>query len=150
MTLYDTQPETERTSARQTLTDRAVLAGERLLEAGSTVGNAYADACEEAMLGMADFRKKIADARPDAWPKVSRSRARATKRDTKQLLASTKRLGASYLDAYERAVLDAVALQEEAATATGNRWLSSIGTMRAGIARDVTKSYADHARRLLA
>jgi hypothetical protein len=165
MTLHDTQPETEPASARRTLTDRAVLAGERLLEAGTTVGNAYADYCEEAVVGMAGFRKRIADARPAEWPKLVQGQAlngsspvgkplldaaNAASRVTEQLVASSKRLGVSYLEAYEQAVLGAVDRRERAATASGSRWLSSIGSMRAGIARDVAKSYGEHARRVLA
>jgi hypothetical protein len=165
MTLQDTPPAAEPMSARRTVTDRAVLAGERLLEASNAVGNAYADAYEEAVTSMADFRKKMADARPADWPKLTpgpvragkapigkplRDAAKAVSHIEEQLVAVTKRLGLAYLAACEQTVLSTVQLREEAATASGNQWLRSIGTMRAGVVRDVTRSYGDLARHLLA
>jgi hypothetical protein len=163
MPTHDTQPEAERTSARRTFTDRAVQAGERLMEASTQVGDAYADAYQDAVVNMADFRENVASARPPEWGKVIpgvgaagmpafgkplRDAAGTARRVNRQLVAARKRLGLAYIEACEQAVLTIVELREQAANASGNELLRSLGTMRTDAARDITKSYGDVYRQL--
>jgi hypothetical protein len=165
MTLNDTAPpETEAQRGRTTATDRAVQAGERLLEASAKVGNAYADAYQDAVMGMADFREKVGDAGGVDWSRLAppgqprartygkplRDVANTATRLNEQIVGATKKVGLAYVEAYEQMVLGAVELREQAATASDNTLLRTVGSTQAGIARDVARVYADAARRLLA
>jgi hypothetical protein len=164
MSVKEAQPTSETSGARRTPTDRAVEAGERLLEASSKVGNAYADAYQEAVISMSDFREKLGDvglvdwsklmpssdtASPRSFGKPLREAADTATRVNEQIVTASKTLGLAYIDACEQAVLCSVALREQAATATDNEFMQSIETTRAGVARDVTRAYLDAARRLL-
>jgi hypothetical protein len=151
-------------SGRTTATDRAVQAGERLMEASTKVGNAYADAYQDAVISMADFREKVGDARTVDWAKLAphagpagartngrqlREVADTATRVNEQIVGATKQLGLAYVDAYEQLVLSAVEQREQAASASDNKWLRTAGSTHAGVARDVTRAYVDAARRLL-
>jgi hypothetical protein len=164
MPVKEAQPAQETNGAPRTATDRAVEAGERLLEASSKVGNAYADAYQEAVISMADFRDKLGDgglvdwgklvpssdqASPRSLGKPLREAADTATRVNEQIVTASKTLGLAYLEACEQALLCSVALREEAAAASDNKFIQSIGTTRAGVARDITRAYLDAARRLL-
>jgi hypothetical protein len=164
MSLNETQPENEPTGPRLTSTDRAVAAVERMMGASSTVGNAYADAYQEAVISMADVRDKLGDgglvdwgklvpssdqASPRSLGKPLREAADTATRVNEQIVTASKTLGLAYLEACEQALLCSVALREEAAAASDNKFIQSIGTTRAGVARDITRAYLDAARRLL-
>jgi acyl-CoA reductase-like NAD-dependent aldehyde dehydrogenase len=147
------------------LTDRAMEAGERLLEASTEVGNAYADAYQEAVISMADFREKLGGTGAVDWGKLAPQAgppaasmqnetllgvAGTMTRINEQILAATKKLGLAYLEACEQMVLSAVELQEQAVPASESTLLGSAGPAPAGVVRDVTKAYVEAARRLLA
>jgi hypothetical protein len=166
MTMNEAQPGSGPDGARRMATDRAVEAGERLLEAGSKIGNAYADAYQEAVISMADFREKLAEATPADWRGLTRPGAQGGPRPlakpmgdmtvsatlcNEQILAASKQLGLAYLDACEQAMLSVLDMQEQAATASENEWLPSVAgsTGAADIARDVTRAYVNVARQLL-
>ncbi|MEA2306505.1 MAG: hypothetical protein QOH43_3785 [Solirubrobacteraceae bacterium] len=170
MPVNHTQAATDEPGAPRTATDRAVQAGERLLDASSKVGNAYADAYQEAVVNMADWRERLADAAPMDWgtpvdwgklvnhPGAAGARplnkpmheaARTVARVNEQLVAASKQLGLAYVDACEQAALAACELTEQAAMASDNEWMGS-APMPSGVARDITKAYVDVARRLLA
>jgi hypothetical protein len=162
MTMNEAGPASGPNGAPRTPTDRAVEAGERLLEAGSKIGNAYADAYQEAVISMADFREKLADATPADWRSLTHPAApggpgalagplgdmtQTATRCNEQLLAASKQLGLAYLDACEQAVLSVLDMQEQA---TDNEWLPpAAGATRADMARDVTRAYVNAVRQLL-
>ncbi|MEA2339958.1 MAG: hypothetical protein QOG11_35 [Solirubrobacteraceae bacterium] len=169
MPVNDTQAPTDEPGGPRTATDRAVQTGERLLDASSRVGNAYADAYQEAVVNMADFRERLADAAPMDWgnpvdwgklvnqpgaagtrplDKPMREAAKTVARVNEQLLAASKQLGLAYVDACEQAALAACELTEQAALASDNDWMGA-APMPSGVARDITKAYVDVARRLL-
>jgi hypothetical protein len=169
MPTHDSQPETEQTTAHNRFTDRAVQAGERLMEATSQVGDAYADAYQEAVVNMADFRENLASARPPEWSKLMQGpgavgtpplgmppfpgkpmldAAGTASRVNRQLVAARKRLGLAYVEACEQAVLSIVELREQAANASGSELLRTLGTKRTDAARDIAKSYGDVYRQL--
>ncbi|MCW3012943.1 MAG: Catalase [Solirubrobacterales bacterium] len=164
MTLTEVPPAPEANGPKPTPTDRAVQAGERLLEATGKVGNTYADAYEEAVISLADFRENLADASPVDWSKRVPHSGTAGARAfgdpmgeaagtamalNEQVLAAGKKLGLAYIDACEQAMLAAVELSEEAANASDNPLMRSLGSTPAGVARDATKAYFDMARGLL-
>jgi hypothetical protein len=148
--------------ARATATDRAVQAGERLLEATTKVGNACADAYQDAVINMADFRERLGDADwPSFGPPAGLGRARPNGRplgdvaDTAArvndtMVGAIKKLGLAYVEAYEAMVLCVVELREQAAAASDNPVMQTAGSTGADVARDATKAYAEAARRLLA
>jgi hypothetical protein len=116
MTLNEIQPEDEPTGPRPTATDRAVEAVERMVDASSRVSNAYADAYQEAVINMADFRGKLGPAdglrlvrRPTgaAADPVRRTRdaTKTVTRVNEQLIAASRQLSLAYMDAYEQALL---------------------------------------------
>lgn len=162
MALNEAPPAPETGSARGTVTDHAVDAGERLLDAGNKVGNAYADAYQEAVISMADFQEKLTDAGVVDWQKLMpgadqaalakplREAASTAARVNEQLVSAGKQLGLACIEAYEQAMLSSVALQEQANAATDNKVMRSIGSTRAAVTRDVTRAYVEAARRLLA
>jgi hypothetical protein len=173
MPSHDTQPEAEQTTAHERFTDRAVQASERLMEASSQVGDAYAEAYQEAVVNMADFRENVANAHPPEWRKLMqgagaagmpsfgmpsfgapslgkplRDAAGTASRVNRQLVAARKRLGLAYLEACEQAVETIVELREQAANASGSELLRTLGTKRTDAAREVAKSYGDVYRQL--
>jgi hypothetical protein len=165
MPQHDTPPEAEPNRAQRTLSDHAVQTGERLLEASTKIGNACADAYQEAVVSMADFREKIADARPEDWqnlvqgpaavgaPPIAaplRNAATAASRANEEIVTAGKRLSLAYVEACQQAVLKAVELREQAVTASGNEWLRSLGSEHASAARDITRCYGDVLRQLVA
>jgi ferredoxin len=165
MTPNDTQSATEQQAGgNRTVTDRAVQAGERLLEASSRVSNAYADAYQEAVMNIADFRDKLADAGPVDWAKFSqrsgplgtppigkplRQAARSAVRANEELLEASKKLGLAYVEACEQAMLCAVELRAQACTASGIEMVQSMGETRAEVERDVARACGDAARQML-
>ncbi|MDX6703443.1 MAG: hypothetical protein QOF26_3669 [Baekduia sp.] len=161
----DQQPTPGTSRGAQTPTDRAVQAGERLMEASTKVGDAFADAYQEAVISMADFRGKLGDTgtvdwrtfAPQAGPATTNTHssslfdvAGAATRINEQILAAAKELGLAYVDACEQIVLSAIEMHEQTAAASENPFLGSAGPAPAGVARDVTKAYVEAARRLLA
>ena len=161
MPLNEAPPAADNGSARRTTTDHAVDAGERLLEASTNVGNAYADAYQEAVVNMADFRERLSDAGMVDWSalvphadqttltKPLRDAAGTATRINEQILTASKQLGLAYIDACEQAMLSSVALREQAAAVSDNELMQSFGSTSAAVARDVTRAYVDAARRLL-
>jgi hypothetical protein len=157
MPLNEAPPAPETGTARSTATDCAVDAGERLLDMSNQMGNAYADAYQEAVINMADFRDKLNDAGGIDWRKLMPYAEEATlgtplsdaagsaTRVNEQIVNASKQLGLAYVDAYEQAMLASVALHEQATVGTDNELLRSIGS----VAREVTKAYVDAARQLL-
>jgi hypothetical protein len=147
---------------RATATDRAVQAGERLLEATTKVGNACADAYQDAVINMADFRERLGDADwPSFGPPAGLGSARRNGRplgdvaDTAArvndtMVGAIKKLGLAYVEAYEEMVLCVVELREQAAAASDNPVMQTAGSTGADVARDATKAYVEAARRLLA
>jgi hypothetical protein len=125
MTLNEIHPEDEDTGPRRTATDRAVAAVESMVDASSRVGNAYADAYQEAVINLADFRGKLGD---DG--------------------AASRQLSRAYMDAYEQVVLCRADVRDEAPT-SGNGDTRSVGSTRHGIGCEVTRAYVDAARRML-
>jgi hypothetical protein len=57
-----------------------------------------------------------------------------------------KKATATYLDTYEKAVVQLADGSEKAATATRIEWLSTIAATQADFAREVTKAYTSAAR----
>jgi hypothetical protein len=147
MSMNEIQPENEPAGLRPTATDRAVEAVERMIDAGSRVSNAYADAYQEAVMSMADRRGTLGDAGTDRLQLVPRPAGAdplgkplrdATNTVTcvnQQLLAASKQLSLAYMDAYEQAV------HGDSAGPVDSRG-DSIGC-------EVTRAYVDVARRLL-
>jgi hypothetical protein len=151
MTLNEIEPENEPTGPRRTPTDRAVAAVERMMDASSRVGNAYADAYQEAVINLADFRGKLgdrgaprdrlklvprpADAGADPPRQPLHDATEAVGRVNEQLLAASRQLSLAYVDAYEQAV-------------HGNP-NASADSMRHNIGCEVTRAYVDAARRML-
>jgi hypothetical protein len=161
----DQQPTPGTSRSGQTPTDRAVQAGERLIEAGTKVGDAFADAYQEVVISMAGFREKLGDTGPVDWQTFAPQAGPATTnthssslfdvagtatRINEQILAAVKELGLAYVDACEQIVLSAVELHEQTVAASENPFVGSAGPAPAGVARDVTKAYVEAARRLLA
>ena len=164
MTVKEAPPMAEGNGARDTPTDRAVEAGERLLEASSKVGNAYADAYQEAVVSLADLREKLSEAAPvdvskflpqpgqaklGTLPEPLQEAAELATRVQEQVLSASKKLGLAYLDAYEQAVLYAVELRQRAAAGSDSTVMSSVAATGAGVTRDATKAYLDGVRQLL-
>jgi hypothetical protein len=115
MTLNEIHPEDEDTGPRRTATDRAVAAVESMVDASSRVGNAYADAYQEAVINLADFRGSApADrlrlvpppagaAAADPLGKPLLDATKTVARVNEQLLAAGRELRVAYMDAYEQA-----------------------------------------------
>jgi hypothetical protein len=114
MTLNEIHPEDEDTGPRPTAADRAVAAVESMVDASSRVGNAYADAYQEAVINLADFRGSApadrlrlvpppagAAADPLGTPLLDATKTVA--RVNEQLLAAGRELRVAYMDAYEQA-----------------------------------------------
>jgi hypothetical protein len=160
MTLNEIQPEDETTGLHRTATDRAVAAVERMMDASSRVSNAYADAYQEAVINMADFRGKLGPAdqlgllpRPaGAAADPLRTTYDATKTVTRvneQLIAASRQLSLAYMDAYEQAVLCLKDVRDEAPTSRNGHSTRSVDSRRHGIGCEVTRAYVDVARRML-
>jgi ferredoxin len=162
MTPNDTQPATEQPGGSRTATDRAVQAGERLLEASSKVSNAYADAYQDAVMSMADFRGKFSDGAPADWfaqfsgpmatppiGKPLRQAAQSAVRANEQLVEASRKLGLAYVEACEQAMLCAVELRAQVCTASENELVQSMGSTGADVARDVMRACGDAARQML-
>jgi hypothetical protein len=66
-----------------------------------------------------------------------------------QIIESGRKAGASYLDAYERALDTIVRHQEELANATPVEWIQRVIEAQAKFIRDVGESYAATTRELL-
>jgi outer membrane receptor for monomeric catechols len=166
MTMNDHRPGPEEpTSARSMPTDRAVEAGERLLDAGSKVGNAYADAYQDAVVSIADFREKLSDSGVMDWRELVQAPSgiatgplaeplleagKAMTRVNEQVLDAGKQLGLACVDACEQAVLCALDLGEQAGAASDAEWMRSVTSAHVEVARDVTRAYGEVARRMLA
>jgi hypothetical protein len=163
MTLNEIQPDNEPTGPRRTATDRAVAAVERMMDASSRVGNAYADAYQEAVINLADVRGKLDDRGPadrltlvpgpanGAHPlgKPLRDATRTVTRVNERLLAASRELSLAYMDAYEQAVLCRTDVRDEAAGSANGGSSQSADSMRHGIGCEVTRAYVDAARRML-
>jgi hypothetical protein len=159
MSLNEIQPDDEPTGPHRTATDRAVAAVERMIDAGSRVGNAYADAYQEAVINMADFRGKLGDTpanrlklvpRPaDGGAKPLRDATKTVTRVNEQLIAASRQLSLAYMDAYEQAVLCLNDVRDEAPTSRNGHSTRSVDSRRHGIGCEVTRAYVDVARRML-
>lgn len=164
MPVDEAPPESEANDARNAAGGHAVHSGERLLEAGSKVGNAYADAYQQAAINLANLHERLSDAAAADWRKLMppygpakgrtagkplNDATETATRVNEQLLAAGKKLGLAYIDACEQAMLCAVELREQVAAASDNELVRSFGSTRAGLARDATRAYVDVTRRLL-
>lgn len=133
MSLNETQPENEPTGPRVNATDRAVAAVERLVDTGNMVGNAYADAYQQAVINMAGFRGKLGDASPaDGLELVSppatvgpgplskplRDATTTATRASESLFTVSRQLSLAYVDAYEKTVRSLVDVRKEPASST--------------------------------
>ena len=126
--------------------DHAVEAGKRLRDAADKVGGAYADACEQTMLGIADFTDRGAGSSPmDYW----RTNAGAAI-DADELAQAGKQIGRTYLDAHERAALITIELRERLAAATSTDWVKSLAQTQAAFEREAASAYFSVVRGLLA
>jgi hypothetical protein len=114
MTLNEIHPEDEDTDPRRTATDRALAAVECMMDASSRVGNACADAYQEAVINLADLRGGApadrlrlvpppAGAAADPLGKPLLDASKTITRVNEQLLAASRELRLAYMDAYEQA-----------------------------------------------
>jgi hypothetical protein len=164
MTLNEIQPEDEGTGLRPTATDRAVAAVECMMDASSRVGNACADAYQEAVINLADFRGTLGDSVPadrlrlvpgpagaatDPLGKPLRDVTKTVTRVNEQLLAAGRELQLAYMDAYEQAVLCRADAAGEVPASRNGDSTPSVDSMRHGIGCEITRAYVDAARRLL-
>lgn len=159
MSLNEIQPDDEPTGPHRTATDRAVAAVERMIDAGSRVGNAYADAYQEAVINIADFRGKLGDTpanrlklvpRPaNGGAKPLRDATNTVTRVNERMVAASRQLSRAYMDAYEQAVLCRTDVRDEAPASRNGASAPSEGSMRHGIGCEVTRAYVDAARRML-
>jgi hypothetical protein len=143
--------------------DPIVEAGERFLEACGSLGDAYAHACQQAATSVSGLRERLAGSAPAAWPgfvgqgdavaatpEKLRSAAKRAAAINEQLIESNKRLGLAYVDAYERAALGLLDAHAQVSASSEVPMLRSASATQAGVARDLTHTYVDVARRLLA
>jgi hypothetical protein len=164
MTLDEMQPENEPTGPRPTATDRAVAAVERMIDATSRVGNACADAYQEAVINLADFRGQLGERVPadrlmlvpppggggaDPLAKPLRDATKTVARVNEQLFAASRQLRLAYMDAYEQAVLCRVDARNEVAASSNGDSGPPADPMRHGIGCEITRAYVDAARRML-
>jgi hypothetical protein len=113
--------------------DRAVEAGKRLRQAAGKVGDAYADACQETMLGFTDLRRGAAGSTPTA----------------DGLTRAGKQIGRAYIEALELAALASIDLRESFAAATNTGWIQSMARRQARLERDAANALFSLARGLL-
>jgi hypothetical protein len=164
MTLNEIQPEDAATGPRPTATDRAVAAVECMMDASSRVGNACADAYQEAVINLADFRGPLGESVPadrlrlvpgpagaatDPLGKPLRDVTKTVTRVNEQLLAASRELQLAYMDAYEQAVLCRADAAGEVPASRNGDSTPSVDSMRHGIGCEITRAYVDAARRLL-
>jgi hypothetical protein len=174
MSPNDTQSATEQPAGgKRSVTDRAVQAGERMLEASSWMSNLYADAYQEAVMSMSDFGERFAGggagagagAAPVDWGKFTqasgltgapppvgkplREASQSALRANEQLIEASKQLGLAYVEACEQALLCAVEMRAQACSASGNELVASMGETGADVARDMTRACSDAARQML-
>jgi hypothetical protein len=125
--------------------DHAVEAGKRLRDAAGKVGGAYADACEQTILGIADFTDRAAGSTPmDYWRNNGGAAIQAD-----DVAQSGKQIGRAYLDAHERATLITIDLRERLAAATNADWVKSMARTQAALERDAVNTCFSLARGLL-
>ena len=165
MPLNEIWPGNAPSGLHRTATDRAVAAVERMMDASSRVGNAYADAYQEAVMNLADLGGNPGDRGPagrltlvtppgndtDPLGAPLRDATKTVTRLNERLLAASRELSLAYMDAYEEAVLcgaGAVAGAGEAASSNGASPRPD-GSMRHGIGCEITRAYVDAARRML-
>jgi hypothetical protein len=132
-------------TARDSAVDHAVEAGKRLRDAAGKVGGAYADACEQTILGIADFTDRAAGSTAvDYW---GTNAGAAIKAD--EVAQACRQIGLAYLDAHERAALITIDLRERLAAATDTDWVMSMARTQAGLERDAVNTCFSLARGLL-
>lgn len=66
-----------------------------------------------------------------------------------RLIEVSKKAGNASLDAYEKALENMVALQEQTAGASQLEWVNALATAHARYVQDVSKAYTDAARTML-
>jgi hypothetical protein len=64
-------------------------------------------------------------------------------------VANSRKANAAYLTSYENAVVSLADTYEKAAGASRVEWLSSVASVQADFARDLTKAYTAAARELV-
>jgi hypothetical protein len=67
---------------------------------------------------------------------------------SEQLLEGARKAGTQYLEAYEKAVGRAVALERKLAASSGHEWLAQLLETHAELSQDLTKAYTSAARTL--
>jgi hypothetical protein len=151
--MYKTEPEDRSMSennhrgvtANDSAVDHAVEAGKRLRDAAGKVGGAYADACQQTILSIADFTDRAGGSTPgDYWPKNPGAMV-----DADEVAQAAKQIGRAYIDAHERAALITIELRERLAAATNTDWVKSMATTQAALERDAVNTCFSLARGLL-
>jgi hypothetical protein len=66
-----------------------------------------------------------------------------------RILDAGKKVGGTWLDAYEKAALSVVDAQERAARQTDVEWLSTVLDAQAGYSRELTKLWVSTGRELI-
>ena len=66
-----------------------------------------------------------------------------------QIIEAGKQAGATYLRAYERALVSIADLQEEVAKATPIEWVSTVANAQARFTRDIAEAYTAAGRELI-
>jgi hypothetical protein len=134
--------------------DHAVQAGKRLRDAAGMVGDAYAGAYQQTILGIADLKDRAAGSTPVDWGKLvlddhrRKNASAAIKAD--EVAQAGKQIGLAYIDAHERAALVTIELRERLAAATNTDWIKSMARTQAELERDALKAFFSLARGLLA
>jgi hypothetical protein len=132
-------------AARDSAVDHAVEAGKRLRDAAGKVGGAYADACEQTILGIADFTDRASGSTPvDYWHKNAGAAIEAD-----EVAQAGKQIGRAYLDAHERAALVTIELRERFAAATSADWVKALAKTQAAFEREAASAYFSLVRGLL-
>jgi hypothetical protein len=139
--------------ANDSIVDRAAEASKRLCEAAGRVGDAYAGACHETVLGFADIKDKVAGSNPADWGRSLLDSlltgGNPVAPGTLELTEAAKQIARAYIDAYERAALTTIDLRERLAAAAGAEWLQSLAGRRAQLEREAATACFALARGLL-
>jgi hypothetical protein len=140
-------------TASDSAVDRAVQAGKRLRDAAGKAGDAYADACQQTILGISDLKDRAAGSTPVDWGKLVpgddwlMSASDAMIAD--ELAEAGKQIGRAYIDAHERVALITIELHERFAAATSTDWLKSMTSTQAALEREAATMCFSLARGLL-
>jgi hypothetical protein len=138
---------------------------DQLLALSSQVGAAYMEAYEKTAAGVGDFQEMVAGAgMPDwfdaaaAWqqgppsdpvPEPLYKAAERALEVSEKLRETSRQVTLAYLNACEAAALAVADLQEQVTATSPVDFVKTVGGVRAGLTRQVTKACASTAREIV-